>query len=92
MSPGELATKEDMEKLKEELRQEIRELRAQREEGSSSKKKWLSTREVQEYIDVSTSTLHNLRAKGVLHPGKLGGTLYYEKAEIDSAIKNGQFS
>lgn len=88
MEPSKIATKEDLQKLKEELKEEIRQIKD--EDNATPTHKWLKTKDLQDYLGISTSQIHVLRGQGVLQPKKLGGTLYYRKDEIDQAIEKGE--
>ena len=48
---------------------------------------WIRSAEVQDMLNCSSSTLQNFRAKNILPYTKLGGTLYYDRSEIERILK-----
>jgi excisionase family DNA binding protein len=48
---------------------------------------WLKTNEATKYLNCNNSTLVNLRNQGILPFYKLGGTVYYKRADIDTIIE-----
>ena len=53
-------------------------------------RKWLRTTEIAEYLGISLSQVHNLKNEGVLPYTKLAGTIFFNKEEIDSILKQNQ--
>lgn len=86
MTTIELLTKNDLEAFKTELLTEMRSLLQQ--EGKALKK-WIKTAEVRELLDISPSTLQNLRVNGTLRFTKVGGTIYYKTEDINKIMESG---
>lgn len=74
-----LATKDDLHKLKLELLDEIAKLL---NKNPSPTKKWLRSIEVRKMLSISPGTLQNLRINGDLKYTKVGGIMYYEANDI----------
>ena len=83
----ELITKEDLEKLKNELIQELTQLLTKNKVPA---KTWLRSAEVRKMLSISTGTLQNLRINGTLPYSKIGGITYY-KAEDIANLLGGNF-
>ena len=75
----ELATLQDLERIKEEILNEVRKITGFK---SHPQKKWLKSKEVRELLLCSPGTLQNLRVNGTLEFTKLGGTLYYSYESV----------
>ncbi len=80
----EIITQDDLREFKIELLADIKNL-LERNSGSNSKK-WLKSYEVRELLNVSPGTLQHLRVSGTLPYTKIGGTIYYEYADIQKMI------
>jgi len=78
-----IATKEDLESLKASLLDEVKKML---ESKVSTPKPWLRTKEARDLLNVSAGTLGNHRSKGLLHPKKIGGILYYSYEEIQKLM------
>jgi hypothetical protein len=87
--PKDTLTIEVFERLKMELKNEILlgVKRLLQEHHPYSGKKWLKTSEVEKLLDLSPGTLQTLRANGTLPHTKLGGTLYYNKEDINKELE-----
>lgn len=83
----ELITRQDLEKLKQDLIEEIAKL--MRSQKSDLSKEWLRSKEVRKLLNVSSSTLVNMRIKGLLTPSKISGVYYYKRSEIEALLENG---
>lgn len=46
-------------------------------------KQWLKSREVRKLLDVSPGKLHAMRARRQLSFMRIGGVIYYDRADID---------
>ena len=68
-----IATKQDLETLKAELIQEIKQML----DNQPKIKKWLKSNEVKEILNCSDSTLQTLRINCTLEYSRVGGTVYY---------------
>ncbi|GGN14019.1 transcriptional regulator [Dyadobacter beijingensis] len=76
-----LVTLADLEKFKEQILTEIRRLLAGG--GAKHSKQWLKSREVRKLLDVSPGKLHAMRVSRQLSFMRIGGVIYYERADID---------
>ena len=54
--------------------------------NKTTQKEWLRSSEVMEMLGISTGTLQKLRINGDVPFAKMGGTLYYEKSEVEKAL------
>ena len=79
MEIGEIATKTDLEQVKEEVISAVKEIFSQ---ASATTKKWLKSDEVRQLLGLSSSGLQNLRINGTIPFTKLGGIIYYEYSDI----------
>lgn len=75
-------SKEEFDSFKNEIIQELAKLvgKAEKEEQST----WLRTRDVCRILNLSTSTLQNLRNSGKVPFTKLNGTIFYKRVDIES--------
>ncbi|WP_229238738.1 helix-turn-helix domain-containing protein [Dyadobacter sp. Leaf189] len=76
-----LVTLADLEKFKEQMLSEMRKLLAGG--GAQLAKQWLKSREVRKLLDVSPGKLHAMRASRQLSFMRIGGVIYYDRADID---------
>lgn len=79
-----IVTTGDLEDFKTELTMVIRQLLA--EHKGQASKKWLKSYEVKKLLEVSTGTLQNLRDNGTLPFTKVGGTIYFDRDDIDKIM------
>ena len=84
--PAQMITTEDLYDFKIELMDELRALFGQHKKEQA--KKWLKSAEVRRLLAISPSTLQTLRINGTLPFTKIGGTLYYSAADIDTVLSN----
>lgn len=80
----EIITKEDLFQFKNELLADIKKII--KSEDNVTSKKWLKSKEVIKLLNISPGTLQNLRINGTLTYTKIGGTLYYDNADIDKLL------
>lgn len=80
MNTNEILTKIDLEIQVEKIIGEIRKLK----DDPSKKKQWLRSKEVQQMLGISASSLQNLRVNRVIPFSKIGGTIFYN---IDDILK-----
>ena len=76
-----IITKQDLNDFKEDLIKEISSI-----VEDSTNKEWLKSSEVMEMLSISSGTLQNLRINRDIPFSKMGGTLYYERAEVVKAL------
>ncbi len=81
-----LVTLTDLEKFKEQILAEMRRLHA----GGCTQqsKQWLKSREVRKLLDVSPGKLHAMRVNCQLSFMRIGGVIYYDRADIDKMFEN----
>lgn len=79
-----LVTHSDLQNLKEELLNSIKELLSQ---VQYNKKTWLRNADVQKMLGLSSSGLQNLRISGVLPYSKINGTIFYLKQDIENLLE-----
>ena len=82
MNKNNLVTVQDLQELKAEIISEIKLIIG----NSTTKKDWLKSSEVMEMLSISSGTLQNLRINRDIPFTKMGGTLYYERAEVVKAL------
>lgn len=83
----ELLTKADLETFKKDLMQEIKTLL--NPQGAQAKQ-WLKSVEVRKLLNISPSTLQNLRVNGTLPFTKVGSILYYKYVDILKILESNQ--
>jgi Helix-turn-helix domain len=77
-----IITKEDLNSFKNEIIQEFIKLVNKAEKGETSA--WLRTRDVCRILNLSTSTLQNLRNSGKIPFKKINGAILYKRADIET--------
>jgi hypothetical protein len=80
-----IITSEDLEQFKWELLDNIKEYLDKREGKKSSEteeKIWIKSHQVQRMLGISPGTLQTLRLNGTIPYSKVGGVLFYNKADI----------
>lgn len=88
MYKDELITKSDLEELKKELKESIKNAL----KNKPTEKIWLKSNEAQKMLGISSSGLRNLRTNGTLPYSKLGGTIYFEHADIIEILEKNKVS
>ncbi|WP_396153747.1 helix-turn-helix domain-containing protein [Flavobacterium sp.] len=79
----EVITREDLNEFRTLLLKDLQELIHSK---PTQTKKWLKSKEVIKLLNISPGTLQNLRINGTLTYTKIGGTLYYDNADIDKLL------
>ena len=79
MSFEELTTKNDLEELEKRILEKFENLITQ---SGPLKKKWLRSKDVQDMLGISSSSLQNMRINGVLPFSKVQGTIFYELGDV----------
>ena len=74
----EVITKDDLKTLKQEIIIELKTILGSQNE----QKKWLKSADVCELLNISASTLQNLRINGTLPYTKMSTTIYYEYDDV----------
>ncbi len=75
----EFITKADFYLLKNDIVDEIRKVL---QTSPTEQKEWLKTSDVLSMLSCSPGTLQNLRVNGSLPFSKMGGTIYYLRADV----------
>ncbi len=81
-----IVTKEDLEALKLDLLNELKKIIT---EKNSPPVRWLRTKDVCAMLNISQSSIQNYRAKGLLKPHKVSGSIYYDYEEIEKLLQHG---
>lgn len=87
----ELITTADLRQFKDELLKDLRHLLSE-QNNNATQKKWLRSAEVRKLLKISAGTLQNLRVNGTLSYTKIGGTIFYNHAELDRLIESNQIN
>ncbi|RZM21673.1 MAG: DNA-binding protein [Pedobacter sp.] len=85
MGPHDLITKEDLEKFRALLLEDIRQIFQGNGTGPVAKK-WLKSADVRKLLQISPGTLQNLRINGTLAYTKIGGTMFYRLNDIEKML------
>lgn len=83
--PTEIITKDDLREFKEELIQDLKSLLFTA--GKPDQKDWLRSSEVMKMLGIKATSLQTLRITRQLPYTKLGGTLYYERKDVEKALR-----
>lgn len=81
----EIITVEDLERFRIKLLQDLKDILSQHQ--NAERKQYLKSIEVQKLLKISANTLQKLRVNGLLHPTKIGGSMYYSMNEIEMLLK-----
>lgn len=81
--PANIATTEDLQRLKDELLRELRQLIQPATNTTTAEgRQWLKSYEVRQLLGISASTLQTMRLNGTISYTKVGGLLFYSYADI----------
>lgn len=83
--PISVVTIQDLQKFKDELLEELRDLLKKSSEGSL--KKYVKSSEVMKLLKISPGTLLNLRMNGTLPYSKVGGIIYYDYTDLQKVME-----
>lgn len=77
----EVITKDDLEKFKNEIINEIN-------SGNQNQiqKKWMRSKEVRKMLGISAGTIQNMRINGTIPYTKIGSTLFYDLDDIQKIL------
>lgn len=78
----ELITRDDFERFKKELLEELRKHYPHPRKQIKENREWLKSYEVREMMGISPGTLQSLRVNGTLRYTKIGGLMYYRYLDI----------
>jgi hypothetical protein len=81
-----LITKDDLERFKKELLEEIRRCQLYPRKPGQETRVWLKSFEVRKLLCISAGTLQNLRINGTLPYNKIGGLMYYRYDDIQKLM------
>ncbi|CAN1533966.1 Helix-turn-helix domain, group 17 [Flavobacteriaceae bacterium] len=81
-----LITKDDLERFKKELLEEIRRCQLYPRKPTQEMRVWLKSFEVRKLLGISAGTLQNLRINGTLPYNKIGGLMYYRYDDIQKLL------
>lgn len=81
-----LITRDDLEKFKIELLEEIKRYQQYPRKKGEETRVWLKSYEVRKLLSISTGTLQNLRLNGTLPYNKIGGLMYYRYDDIQKLM------
>jgi hypothetical protein len=79
----EVITREDLNEFRSLLLSDLKELL---KVNSQQSKQWLKSKEVRKLLNISPGTLQTLRINKTLTYTKIGGTLYYDNADIEKLL------
>lgn len=82
-----IVTMEELQQFKTEFIREMRSLIIDNKPTQTTE--WLRSIEVRKMLNISPGTLQNLRVSGTLPFKKIGGSMYYNKLEIEKMMKGG---
>lgn len=78
-----LTSPEELRKhVKQALRATLPRLLSNVQQSEKPPKEWLSNREAMEFLDLSKSTLQRYRDDGTLPYSKIGGNVFYKRADL----------
>jgi len=84
-----IVTKEDLIELKQELLNEIKEIK---QFGISRDKKYLRSAEMRKMLNVSAATLQNMRINGTLPYIKAGTTILYDLDKVTEIFNENSYN
>ncbi|WP_127846313.1 helix-turn-helix domain-containing protein [Psychroflexus aestuariivivens] len=84
--PTNIATLDDLMKIKSELIEEIKVIIGDLD-AQLHQKRWFRNTELQEYLNLSASSIQNLKNSGELPFSKVKGTVFYDINEINKLMK-----
>ena len=82
--PAQIITTDDLYLFKMDLLDELRKLFGQHTQ--EQQKRWLKSAEVRRLLNISPGTLQHLRLTGILPYTKIGGTIYFNAADIETVM------
>jgi hypothetical protein len=82
--PTSIITTDDLRDFKLELLDDIKKLLTKQSQGKL--KKYLKSAEIRELLQISSSTLQNLRINGTIPYTKMGSIIFYDSDEIQKVM------
>lgn len=89
MSFEELTTKSDLAELEKRLLEKFENYVSQ---SGSLQKKWLRSKDVQDMLGISSSSLQNMRINGTLPYSKIQGTIFYELGDVLEVLEKNKLN
>jgi len=80
-----IITMEDLKQFKMDFLEEMKEIIGQGKQNETTA--WLRSAAVRKMLNISPGTLQTLRINGTLPYRKIGGTMFYSKAQIEKLLK-----
>lgn len=86
----EIITKDDLEEFKWDLLSDIKSLLDKKQDKVPpvQQSEWIKSHQVQRLLGISPGTLQNLRVNGTIPYTKVGGVLFYKKADIQHILES----
>ena len=85
--PASIVTSDDLERFKEEMLYEIKEILIKYERITIDR--WIKSGKVMDKLEISPGTLQNFRINQTIPFTKLGGIIYYDETKINELmVKN----
>ncbi len=84
--PVEIATREDLEKFRVQLLNDIKQLIEPKQQVAV--KQWLKASDVRRLLNISSGKLQTLRISGKLRSSKIGGVNYYKHDDIQQLLES----
>lgn len=82
-----IVTQEDLHEFKTEFFEKLETLLVNQPEKKEPEQVWLKSHHVQRMLGISAGTLQNLRVNGTIPYSKIGGVIFYDKAEIIAVME-----
>lgn len=82
--PASIVTSDDLERLKEEMLYEIKEILIKYERITIDR--WIKSGKVMDKLEISPGTLQNFRINQTIPFTKLGGIIYYDETKINEIM------
>lgn len=82
--PASIVTSDDLERLKEEMLYEIKEILIKHERITIDR--WIKSGKVMDKLEISPGTLQNFRINQTIPFTKLGGIIYYDETKINEIM------
>lgn len=85
-----IITPDDLEQFKWELLADIKTLLDKKQDKVPPVKQteWIKSHQVQRLLGISPGTLQNFRINGTIPYSKIGGVLFYKKADIEHLLEH----
>lgn len=84
-----IVTLEDLMHIKQEIMDEIKITLAAQVQNQDTRL-WFRSAELRKMLNISPGTLQNLRIKGALPYRKIGGSMFYNREDIQAMMEGGK--